>query len=160
MNKILHLGTLVAALSIGCAANSAVVEPAVDQKDPALCAEVSLESGTYVSRINGKEEKYTVTMGGKDVNSLVCKLVLHSKSKFGQRNEYVLYDTSCNNKVDSVESAFLRLSYSREFLVKTGYVELFDSLLEQAQAYVCPKNNAEFVFIGKEFEEIRRSYTK
>lgn len=152
MNKYLHLGSLVAALSVGCAANNAV-EPVKDNSTkkatenpadgeiwPYLCDQVDLKDGIY-------------DVGTSKVPALYLVRGKATECGFFQagpnENLNALYlDSGCDNTLDFFYGKEFRLS--REDVAKETDVAIFDQVLKLAQAFVCNENrlNLDFKFPG------------
>ncbi len=141
MNKYFNLGTLVGALSVGCAANSAVVEPAKpveavaeaepqqpeEFKWPYFCDKIDLKDGYYRAGTPVMPATYMVWR-----DATICRLSLEKAG--------VCYiDLYCDNTLDSIddENSFT----SREQVAKEGGdISIFDTALRLGQSYACEEN--------------------
>lgn len=151
MNKYLHLGSLVAALSLGCA-NSAVIEPASSAEStksvepveeakpkqeqpineefklPYVCDKIDLQDGAYNAGTPVMLATYLVRK-----NASECGLLL------GGVPPATYIDSGCDNTVDFVviEESIL----SREELAKeTSNLDIFDQALQLGQMFACKEN--------------------
>lgn len=154
MNKYLHLGSLVAALSLGCA-NSVVVEPASPVESvksaepvneapvepvtksvplpkelglPYVCDKIDLQDGAYNAGTPVMPATYLVRK-----NASECGLLL------GGVPPAMYVDSGCDNTLDFVviEEAIL----SREELAKeTDNLAVFDQALQLGQMFACKEN--------------------
>lgn len=142
MNKYLHLGSLVAALSLGCA-NSTAGKPAEEAKPseilkeqpqeptefvwPYICDKIDLQDGVYNAGVPTMPATYVVRIKNNE-----CGLLLGIPPT-------VYVDTGCDNTVDFVfENGAL---FDRAEIAKmVPDISLFDLALQLAQQFACKEN--------------------
>ena len=145
MNKYLHLGTLVAALTAGGCYHTALPDtpvypdepvkevtqqPKEEVKWPSVCDKIDLKDGEYNAGTPVLPATYYVYE-----NAAKCMLDLKNKNT----DTYTTYiDVGCDNTMDAVNIGDFFLV--REQLGRESDVSIFDQTLSLGQMFVCKEN--------------------
>lgn len=130
MNKYLHLGTLIAALTSGCVFIPTTIKPPTPES-PAFCGKIDLKDGSYLAGpVALMLARYFV-----DKDATVCgyEFQIDSPTKV----EYI--DLNCDNSLDFVNVEDGE-NLDRETLAGRIDINIFDRWLRELQGYVCKEN--------------------